>query len=71
MKKNMGSMDKGIRFLVAAVLVVLYLTGTLTGTLGIIGLVVAAVFVLTSVVSFCPLYTLIGVNTCGVKANKS
>lgn len=67
MKKNMGSADKTIRLLIAAVLVVLYFTGTLTGTLGIIGLVVAAVFTLTSLVSFCPLYTVLGIKTCKVK----
>lgn len=67
MKKNMGSADKSIRLLIAAVLVVLYFTEVITGTLGIIGLVVAAVFVLTSLVSFCPLYTLLGINTCKVK----
>lgn len=68
MKKNMGSTDKIIRLLIAVVLVVLYFTGTLTGTLGIIALVVAAVFTLTSLVSFCPLYTVLGINTCKVKA---
>lgn len=67
MKKNMGSTDKVIRFLIAATLVVLYFTGTITGTLGIIALVVAAVFVLTSLVSFCPLYTVLGIKTCKVK----
>lgn len=64
MKKNMGSADRAVRLLVAAVLVVLYFSGTITGTLGIVGLVVAAVFAVTSLVSFCPLYTLIGLNTC-------
>jgi hypothetical protein len=68
MNKNMGSIDKVIRLLIAAVLVVLYFTGTLTGTLGIIALVVAAVFTLTSLVSFCPLYTVFGIKTCKVKA---
>ncbi|MFN3997882.1 DUF2892 domain-containing protein [Algoriphagus sp.] len=67
MKKNMGSTDKIIRLIIAAVLVVLYFTGTLTGTLGIIALVVAAIFTLTSLVSFCPLYTLLGIKTCKVK----
>jgi len=67
MKKNMGSTDKIIRLLLAAVLIVLYFTGTLTGTLGIIGLVVAAVFTLTSLVSICPLYSVLGIKTCKVK----
>ncbi|RDB06693.1 YgaP family membrane protein [Runella aurantiaca] len=67
MKPNMGGTDRIIRLIVAAIAVALYFTGTLTGTLGIIALVVAAVFALTSVVSFCPLYTIFGLNTCPVK----
>lgn len=63
----MGGADRIIRLVVAAIVAVLYFTGTLTGTIGIVALVVAAVFVLTSLVSFCPLYTLIGLNTCSVK----
>lgn len=63
----MGGTDRIIRLVVAAIVAVLYFTGTLTGTIGIVALVVAAVFVLTSLVSFCPLYTLIGLNTCSVK----
>lgn len=60
----MGSADRVIRLVIAVVLVGLYFSGNITGTIGIIGLVVAAVFALTSVVSFCPLYTLIGFSTC-------
>lgn len=67
MKKNMGSADRIIRILVAAVLAYLYFGGIVTGTLGIVLAVVAGVFLLTSLVSFCPLYTLIGINTCKVK----
>lgn len=67
MKKNMGNADRIVRFLVAALVAVLYFTNTITGTLGIVLLVVAAVFALTSLVSFCPLYTLIGINTCPAK----
>ncbi|HAK76445.1 MAG TPA: DUF2892 domain-containing protein [Runella sp.] len=67
MKPNMGGADRIIRLVVAAIVAVLYFTGTLTGIIGIVALVVAAVFVLTSLVSFCPLYTLIGLNSCSVK----
>jgi hypothetical protein len=67
MKTNMGGMDRIIRVLVAIVAVALYLTGTLTGTLGIVALVVAGIFLLTSVVSFCPLYMLFGISTCPTK----
>lgn len=60
----MGSADRVIRLVIAAVIVGLYFSGIITGTIGIIGLVLAAVFTLTSVVSFCPLYTLIGFSSC-------
>lgn len=64
MKKNMGSADKIVRFVLAAIIAVLYFTGTVTGTLGIVLLVVAGVFVVTSLISFCPLYALFGLKTC-------
>lgn len=67
MKKNMGGADRIIRLLLAALFAYLYFGGVVTGTLGIVLVVLGAVFVLTSLVSFCPLYTLIGLNTCPVK----
>ncbi len=67
MKKNMGSADRVIRVLLAVVFAVLYFTGTVPGTIGIVLVVLGAVFVLTSVVSFCPLYTVVGLNTCATK----
>lgn len=67
MKKNMGTADRIIRLILAAVFALLYFTGTVTGTFGIVLMVFAAVFALTSVVSFCPLYPLVGLNTCPVK----
>ena len=67
MKKNMGNTDRITRLLLAAVVAVLYFTNIITGTLGIVLLVLAGVFVLTSLISFCPLYTLIGLNTCPAK----
>ena len=63
MKKNMGTIDKVIRILVAVVIAVLYFTHILYGTLGIILLVVAGIFVLTSIFSICPLYIPFGLNT--------
>jgi hypothetical protein len=63
MKKNMGTVDKVIRILVAVVVVALYFTNVISGTLGIILLVLAAVFVLTSVFSTCPLYMPFGLST--------
>jgi len=56
MKKNMGSIDRIIRLLIAVVILILFLTKVITGTLGIVLLVLAAVFVLTSLINFCPLY---------------
>lgn len=67
MKKNMSSTDKTIRLVIAAVLVALFFTNVVTGTLGIILLGVAGVFTLTSLVSFCPLYTVLGISTCPVE----
>ncbi len=67
MKKNMGSLDKIVRIIVALVLVVLYFTNVVTGMLGIVLLVVAGIFVVTSLISFCPLYLPFGINTCKKK----
>ena len=63
MKKNMGSLDKVIRVLVAILILVLYLTHEISGTVAIILLVLAGVFILTSFVSFCPLYLPFGIST--------
>jgi len=63
MKKNLGTIDKVIRILVAVVIVALYFTQVVTGIVGIILLVLAAVFVLTSLISFCPLYWPFGIRT--------
>lgn len=67
MKKNMGTADRLIRILLAVVFAVLYFTNTVTGVFGIVLLVLGGVFLLTSLISFCPLYTLIGLNTCPAK----
>lgn len=70
MKKNLGNADRVIRLVLAAVLIGLYFSGIIIGTVGIIGLVVAAVLALTSFVSFCPLYSLLGISTCPRTAAK-
>ena len=67
MTKNKGNTDKLIRLAVAALIAVLYYTGTISGTLAMILGIVAIIFTLTSLVSFCPLYTLMGINTCKTK----
>lgn len=67
MKKNMGTADRIIRVIIAAIVGVLFFTGTISGILGIILLVLAGVFVLTSMISFCPLYAPFGIKTCKIK----
>jgi hypothetical protein len=67
MKKNMGTADRVIRFIIAAIIATLYFTNVITGTLGIVLLVLAGVFVLTSLISFCPLYAPFGIKTCPMK----
>jgi hypothetical protein len=63
MKKNMSSADRVIRLLAAVVIAILYFTNMIVGTWGVVLLVLAAVLALTSVVGFCPLYALFGINT--------
>lgn len=68
MKKNMGTSDRAIRVLIAAVVAILYFSGTISGILGIVLLILAGIFVLTSLISFCPLYAPFGINTCKNKS---
>ena len=67
MKKNMGTIDIVIRLLIAAFVIVLYFIHVISGILAIILLIFAGVFVLTSLLSFCPLYLPFGINTRGKK----
>jgi Protein of unknown function (DUF2892) len=67
MKKNMGTIDRTIRLIVAIVFAVLYFTNIVSGTIGLVLVILGAVFVLTSLVSFCPLYLPFGINTCKSK----
>ncbi len=67
MKTNMGTLDKTIRIIIAIIIGYLYYNGTISGTLGIILMVFAAIFILTSIISFCPLYTIFGIKTCKKK----
>jgi Protein of unknown function (DUF2892). len=63
MKANMGSTDKIIRVMIAAVIAVLYFTNIISGTVALVLLAFAAVFILTSFISFCPLYRVFGIST--------
>lgn len=67
MKTNMGTIDKIIRVIIALVFSILYFTGTVSGILGYILLALGAIFILTSIMSFCPLYLPFGLSTCSKK----
>lgn len=67
MTKNMGSADRIIRVVIAAAIAALFFTGVIAGTFAIVLLVLAVIFVLTSLVSFCPLYAPFGLKTCKTK----
>lgn len=74
MKKNVGNTDRIIRIVLAVVLAVLYFTGITKGALGIALIIVAIVFLLTSFIRFCPLYTIFGIKTtckkCSIENKK-
>jgi hypothetical protein len=70
MKKNMGATDKIIRIVAAIIFAVLYISGTVTGTFGIVLLILGGIFLLTSLMGTCPLYMPFGVNTCSIKDKK-
>ena len=63
MKKNMSNTERIIRVVVAALIAVLYLTGVIKGTLGLVLLIVGILLVITSLLGFCPIYPLLGINT--------
>lgn len=63
MKPNMGTADKIIRLVVVAIVVILYFTGQISGTAAIILGIIAVAFLATSLVGWCPVYSLFGVST--------
>lgn len=63
MKKNMGTIDKVVRILIAFVVIGLYFANVISGIVAIVLLILSAVFILTSLLSFCPLYLPFGINT--------
>lgn len=67
MNKNIGSTDKVIRILLAVVFAALYFTNTVTGIAGTVLLVLSIIFLLTTLVGFCPIYRIFGMSTCKVK----
>jgi uncharacterized membrane protein YgaE (UPF0421/DUF939 family) len=67
MKANIGSFDKVIRIILAIIFTVLYFTKLVDGTVGIVLLVLSGILLLTSMFSFCPLYTILGLKTTSKK----
>ena len=67
MTRNEGNMDRFIRIIAGAVLIALLFIGTTSGVLGIVLAIAGGVLLLTGMVGFCPLYRLLGLNTCPVK----
>ena len=63
----MGTIDRIVRILLAALFAVLFFTNTVTGTFGYVLLALGAIFLLTTLVGFCPLYTPFGITTCRKK----
>ena len=63
MKKNLSLLDRIIRIILGIAIGVLWYTGTISGTVAIIGLIVAGIFIATSFISFCPLYFAFGLST--------
>lgn len=67
MKNNMGNTDRIIRVLITAVIAILFINNTITGVASYVLLVVSVIFLLTSLVGSCPLYSFLGINSCRVK----
>ncbi|MCO7184368.1 DUF2892 domain-containing protein [Tenacibaculum sp. XPcli2-G] len=67
MKKNMGNTDKAVRTLIALIIAALSYFEFITGIFGNILLVLAIILLVTSLINFCPLYKLLGINTCKTK----
>lgn len=67
MKKNMGIADKATRIIIAVIIAALYFTNVISGVAAVILLILAALFLLTSFISICPLYLIFGISTCKKK----
>jgi hypothetical protein len=63
MKKNMGTIDRVTRMLLAVIVIILYLTGSITGIAAIILGILAVVFIITGLIGFCPLYVPFKIST--------
>ena len=63
----MGLIDRVVRVIIAAIIGFLYVTGVISGTWGVVLLILSGIFVLTSLAGYCPLYAPFGLNTCTFK----
>ncbi|MFN8715124.1 MAG: DUF2892 domain-containing protein [Bacteroidota bacterium] len=68
MKTNVGNFDRIIRLVIAALFAILYFGGFVTGTIGLVLVILGGVFAVTAAIGFCPLYSIFGLNTCPVKS---
>jgi Protein of unknown function (DUF2892) len=71
MKANVGNTDKLFRIVLAILLGTLFFSNAVSGVLGMVFLIFAIVLIATSLVSFCPIYLLLGINTCSIKNKKT
>jgi drug/metabolite transporter superfamily protein YnfA len=67
MTKNLGSIDRILRIVLGITFGILYFTGVTTGTLGIVLAALGGVFIATSLISWCPIYAVLGIKTCPAK----
>lgn len=67
----MGNIDKAVRIIAAVLIVILYFTNVISGTLAIVLLTIATVFIATSFMGFCPLYLPFKISTLKKSGNKS
>jgi hypothetical protein len=63
MKKNMGTADRVLRLIAALAIIILYFTDQISGAVAIVLLIISAIFIFTSFISFCPLYVPLGLST--------
>ncbi|MBN2667015.1 MAG: DUF2892 domain-containing protein [Bacteroidales bacterium] len=68
MKKNIGTIDKAVRLVVAAIILLLYFTNVISGTMALVLIIVAMILAVTSLIGVCPLYMLFGINTLSKKS---
>ena len=71
MKRNMSNTDRIVRGIIAVIIIGLSFSGIIHGPLGITLLVISGIFIITSIFAICPLYSLLGISTCGARPKKT